>query len=157
MGRSFRRVGLAQVRSFVLGAAVALTAGGCMLQGAALDGPIAVDLRVVATSSIVEVDADGWFADTTAVYLCHRDPPLLPEPGTARVGWDPGAACHGYGTYPSRQGLSVDLPIDALAGDGWPAFATAEDWYLLLVEVDGDRAVSAIRSRFGAPRDVVAF
>lgn len=128
-----------------------------MLQGAALDGPIVVDLRVVATSSTVEVDADGWFAPTTAVYLCHADPPLLPEPGAARVGWDPGVACHGYGTYSSRQGLTVDLPIDALAGDGWPDFAAAEDWYLLLVEVDGDRAVSAIRSRFGAPRDVVAF
>ncbi len=155
--RRLGRAGFAQARWLVLGTALALSVGGCMLQGAALDGPIAVDLRVVATSSTVEVDADGWFAATTAVYLCHADPPLLPEPGAARVGWDPGDACHGYGTFPSRQGLSVVLPIDDLADDDWPAFVAAEDWYLLLVEVDGDRAVSAIRSRFGAPRDVVAF
>lgn len=145
------------VRAMVVGVVVSAALTGCMLQGAALDGPIAVDLRVATTNSTVEVDADGWFADMTAIYLCPEDPPLLPEPGPARLGWDPGGACHDYGTHPSPDGLSVVLPLDALAGESWPAFDAADDWYLLLVEVDGERAVSAIRSRFGAPRDVVAF
>jgi hypothetical protein len=52
----------------------------------------------------------------------------------------------------------MSLPLDALAGDPWAAFAAAEDWYLFLVEVDpADRVLSAVRSRFAAPRDVVAF
>ena len=144
---------LAGLAPFLLAAVV----GGCVLQGPALDGPIAVNLHITTTPSSVEVDAPGWFAEETAVYLCSAEPPVLPEPGPDRVGWRPGDACHAYGTVPSRDGLRIGLPIDSLAGEPWPAFAAAEDWYVYLLEVDGDRVVSAVRSRFGAPRDIVAF
>ena len=85
------------------------------------------------------------------------DPPLLPEPGPARDGWSPGAGCHDYGTFEGGDGLTASLPLADIAATDRAAFLAAPDWYLLLVEVDGDRAVTAIRSRFGAPRDVVAF
>jgi hypothetical protein len=136
----------------------AVTLAGCEIEGPALDGPIAVNLHVRTTSSSVEVDAPGWFADQTIVYLCHAEPPLLPEPGPERVGWRPDDRCHDYGTVPSEAGLEISLPLDALAGDPWTDFAAAAEWYLFLVEVDtSDRVLSAIRSRFKAPRDVVAF
>lgn len=139
-------------------AAVAAVVGGCVLEGPALDGPIAVNLHVRTTSSSVEVDAPGWYADRTIIYLCHAEPPLLPEPGPERVGWRPDDRCHDVGTVASPDGLVASLPLTELAGEPWPDFAAAEDWYLFLVEIDAeDRVVSAVRSRFGAPRDVVAF
>jgi len=58
----------------------------------------------------------------------------------------------------SPNGLVASLPLDALAGDPWTDFAVADDWYLFLVDVDAtDRVQTAIRSRFRAPDDVVAF
>jgi hypothetical protein len=135
-----------------------MSLAGCELAGPALDGPIAVNLHVRTTPSSVEVDAPGWFADQTIVYLCHAEPPLLPEPGPERIGWRPDDRCFDYGTVPSDAGLQMSLPLDALAGDPWADFAAAPDWYLFLVEVDPtDRVLSAVRSRFAAPRDVVAF
>lgn len=153
MHRAGRRILAGLVSSF---ASIAIA--GCVLQGAALDGPIAVNLHVRTTPSTVEVDAPGWFADRTRVYLCHAEPPLLPEPGPARIDWRPDDRCQDFGIVSSEDGLQVSLPLEALAGDPWADFAAAQDWYLFLVEVDAtDRVVSAIRSRFSAPRDVVGF
>ena len=46
------------------------------------------------------------------------------------------------------------LPLADLAGETSAAFAAADDWYLLLLDLDGDRVSAAIRSRFTAPTDV---
>lgn len=136
----------------------ALAVGACDLPAGALDGPMTpVNLHVATTSSSVEIDAPGWFAETSAVYLCAAEPPPLPEPGPDRVGWTPGPACHDYGRFASRKGLVASLALADLAGPPWKRFAAAEDWYVLIVEVRGDRVASAIRSRFAAPDDVAAF
>ncbi len=139
----------------IAGAALALLLSGCLAVPGAIDGPIAVDLHVSTTPTTVEVDAPGWFAETTAIYLCSASPPVLPEAAADRVGWTPGGACHDYGTRPSRDGLKVSLPLTDLAGETWAPFAAADEWYLLLLDLDGDRVSSAVRSRFGAP-DIVA-
>lgn len=144
----------------VAGAALALASvlGACDLPPGALDGPMTpVSLRVEATSTSVEIDAPGWFAETSAVYLCSAEPPPLPEPGPDRVGWTPGPACHDYGRYASRKGLTASLALTDLAGPAWAPFAAAQDWYVLIVDIRGDRVSIAIRSRFAAPDDVAAF
>ena len=132
-------------------------AGGCVLGPSSLDGPMAVNLHVATTRTSVEVDAPGWYAPTSAVYLCPTDPPPLPEPGPERDGWTPGSSCHDYGQHPSRDGLVISLPIADLAPSDRPAFADADDWYLLLLDVDpSGRVASATRTRFPRPRDFAA-
>ncbi|MEO6207217.1 MAG: hypothetical protein ABIP77_04610 [Candidatus Limnocylindrales bacterium] len=139
----------------VLGVA-ATTFTGCTLSDVALDGPIAVNLHIRTTATSVEVDAPGWFAATTGIHLCPVAPPVLPAPGPARDGWKPGPPCHDYGRQPSVDGLTVSLPLADLAGETSAAFAAADDWYLLLLDLDGDRVTAAIRSSFKAPADVAA-
>ena len=125
--------------------------GGCVVVPGSLDGPIAVRLHIRTTPTTVEVDAPGWFADTSAVYLCATAPPVLPEAAADRVGWTPGGDCHDYGRHSSRDGLTISLPLSAIDRETWPAFESAEDWYLLLLDLDGDRVSSAVRSRIHAP------
>ena len=125
--------------------------GGCRLPSDALDGPLAVPLRITATAAAVEVDAPGWFAADTAVYLCPTEPPALPEPGPDREGWSPGSVCHDYGRFAAPDGLSATLPLDALSEADRPAFDAANNWYLLIVKVEGARAMAAIHSSFSAP------
>lgn len=137
---------------------VAVALSACDLPPGALDGPMTpVNLHVATTATSVEIDAPGWFAETSAVYLCSAEPPPLPEPGPDRVGWTPGPACHDFGRYESRKGLVASLGLSDLAGPAWAPFAAAEDWYVLIVAVRGDRVSSAIRSRVAAPDDVAAF
>jgi hypothetical protein len=128
--------------------------GGCVDVPGSFDGPMAVRMHIRTTSTTVEVDASGWFADTSAVYLCPTAPPVLPEAAADRVGWTPGGECHDFGRHPSRDGLTISLPLSAIDGETWPAFESAEDWYLLLLDLDGDRVSSAVRSRIHAPMDV---
>jgi hypothetical protein len=124
---------------------------GCRLPSNALDGPLAVPLRIEATADAIQVDAPGWFAAETVVYLCPTDAPELPEPGPDREGWTPGASCHDYGKVAAPDGLTVTLPVDALTAAERPAFEAATNWQLLIVKVDGARAMAAIRSSFTAP------
>jgi hypothetical protein len=130
-------------------AASALVAG-CVAPGT-LDGVMPVNLHVWTTPTTVEVDAPGWLADLSTVYLCPTDPPRIPDAAADRVDWTPGGGCHDYGTHPSRDGLTVSLPLVAIEGEERAAFEAAEDWYLLLLDFDGDRVSMAVRSRFHAP------
>lgn len=136
----------------LIGAVAAL--GGCMAVPGSFDGPIAVSMHIRTTPTTVELDAPGWFADTSAVYLCAAAPPVLPEAAADRVGWTPGGECHDFGRHSSRDGLTISLPLSAMQGETWPAFEAAEDWYLLLLDLDGERVSSAVRSRFPAPEGV---
>lgn len=128
---------------------------GCTLAPVALDGPIAVNLHIATTTDQVRVDAPGWFAPISSIYLCAAQPPPLPEPGPERDGWTPGPGCHAYGTHPSRDGLTVDLPLVDLDARERPVFAAAPDWILLLLSVEGDRVTSAVRSQFRRPNGFV--
>lgn len=151
-GAGFRsaRASHAAVRLALIVIAAALVAG-CRLPSSALDGPLAVPLRIEVTADTVQVDAPGWFAPENVVYLCATEPPELPEPGPDRDGWTPGASCHDYGKVSAPDGLEVSLRIDALTDAERPAFEAAPDWHLLIVKVDGTRATAAIRSSFSAP------
>jgi hypothetical protein len=138
--------------AFVLATVVALAVSGCSLEGPILDGPIAVNLHVHATDTTVEVDAPGWRAERSRVYVCHAEPPLLPDPGPERVGWEPGDGCHPYGVIEGDAGLVASLPIADLLAEQRAAFTAADAWYLLMLEVDADdRVLSAVRSRFELP------
>ena len=144
-----RFAGVARVMA--LASAVGLVGGACVLDPAALDGPIAVNLHVSATPTTVEVDAPGWFAKATGVYVCAAAPPFLPEPGPERIGWTPGDGCHDFGVRPSEDGLIASLPLSELTTEQRATFAAATDWYLYLLKLDGERVDSAVRSRFSAP------
>jgi hypothetical protein len=130
---------------------LSVAVAGCTLSPGAVDGPIAVPLRVTTTPSTIEVDAPGWFADVSAIYLCPTEPPPLPEAAADRVGWSPDATCHDFGRFPSADGLAVELPLADLSGPSGTALAASEQWYLLLLDLDGDRVSSAIRSAFAPP------
>ncbi len=148
------RLGLVRV---LLACVAAIWVGACQYVPGTLDGPIAVDLHVSTTATSVEVDAPGWFADTSEVYLCPVEPPPLPDPGPELVGWQPGPPCHGFGRWPSPDGLRASLPYDGLAVDERDLFAAAESWYLLLLDVGADgRVSSAVRSRFDVPEAVTS-
>ena len=141
----------ANLAALVTLAALVALVSGCTLSPVALDGPIAVNLHIRASADMVEVDAPGWFAPTSSIYICAAEPPPLPEPGPERDGWTPGPGCHAYGTHPSKDGLAVDLPLADLGARERPAFAAASDWTLLLLSVEGDRVTSAVRSQFRRP------
>ena len=106
-GRSRRRA-LTLARFSLLAALV----GGCRLPSSALDGPLAVPLRIDATADAVQVDAPSWFAPETVIYLCSTEPPELPEPGPDRVGWTPGASCHDYGKVAAPNGLNSSVKCE---------------------------------------------
>jgi hypothetical protein len=145
-----------RLRSLVVLAVMAAMLAGCRLAPDILDGGLATELRVYATPTTIEVDAPGWFADVSAVFLCPTDPPRLPEPGPDRVGWTPGGECHDFGRFPSSDGLKVSLSRADLLATGSSAFSSAPDWTLLLLDVEGERVVGAIRSSFNAPIDAAA-
>ena len=132
--------------------ALAVVLTGCLAVPGAIDGPIVVDMHISTTSTSVDVDAPGWFADVSAIYLCPSLPPPLPDAAANRIGWAPGGDCHDYGTRPSRDGLTVSLPLADLDAPQRVAFDASPEWYLLLLDLDGDRVSSAVRSAFGAPR-----
>jgi hypothetical protein len=133
-----------------------LLLGGCVLGPGTLDGATPVNMHVWTTPTTVEIDAPGWTVDVSAVYLCATAPPRLPDASTDRIAWTPGGDCHDFGTHPSRDGLTVSLPLADLAGTAWPAFEASDEWYVLLLDLDGDLVSSAVRSQFHAPRDIVA-
>lgn len=137
----------AAITALALGALVA----ACRLPDNALDGPIAVPLRVVADARSVDVDAPTWFAPQTAIYLCTAAPDALPEPGPARVGWRPVPACRGFGRQPSVEGLRVVLDLAALPDDSRGEFGSADTWCVLLVKLDGERVTAAIHTSFRRP------
>ena len=129
-----------------------VVAGGCEASQGLLDAPYPVNLHVDATADAVGVEAPEWYADQTDVFLCPDEPPYLPDPGPARVDWHPGSPCHAFGRFESASGLTASLALDELTAAERPAFANAESWYLLLVDVGpDDRAVGAARTRFGVP------
>lgn len=131
--------------------ALAALVTGCAGGTSTLDGALPVVLRVSTTPTTVDVDAPGWLADVSEVYLCPDPPPPLPDANADRKGWTPGGDCHDFGRHPSRDGLMVSLPVADLSGVQWPAFQAATDWYLLVLDLDGDVVASAVRSRFHAP------
>ena len=124
--------------------------GGC-LGGSSLDMGTPVNLHVWTTPTAVEVDAPGWISDASRVFLCAAEPPRPPEAATDREGWTPGGICQDFGIYPGPDGLRVSLPLGAFDADQIPVFEAASDWYLLLLDLDGQRVVSSIRTRFHAP------
>jgi hypothetical protein len=132
--------------------AATLAVGGC-IGDSSLDFGTPINLHVWSTPSTVEVDAPGWLTSRSAVYLCFEKPPRLPSDTASREGWTPGDACQDVGTYESHGGLKASIPVETLDPARRPAFEAADDWYLLLVARDGDRASSVISSRFHAPPD----
>jgi hypothetical protein len=132
-------------------AAAILAVGGCRIPENALDGPLAIPLRITATPETVEVDAPTWYAAKTAIYLCSTEPPPLPEPGPERIGWTPGTACHDFGEVGSPDGLRTTLPLEQLSDEDLAPFIDAKDWFVLLVKIEGDRAAAAIHSSFPGP------
>ncbi len=139
-------------RSALLGLGVAIVmVGGCRIPENALDGPLAIPLRITATTEAIDVDAPTWYSDRTAIYLCSSEPPPLPEPGPRRVGWTPGTECHDFGEVGSPDGLRTTLPLDQLTNEDLAPFINAKDWFLLLVRMEGDRAAAAIHSSFPGP------
>ena len=130
----------------------AVIAGGCVGESS-LDFGTPVVLHVWATPTTVEVDAPGWLTAVSSVYLCFAAPPRLPSDSASRVDWTPGEACQDFGSYESPDGFKSSIPLAMLDPGRRAAFEAAGDWYLLLVALDGDRATSAISSRFHAPPD----
>jgi hypothetical protein len=141
----------AEFARLALGVGLASLVTGCAGGTSTLDGALPVALRVSTTPTTVEVDAPGWLADVSEVYVCADAPPPLPDANADRKGWTPGGACHDFGRHSSRDGLMVSLPVAELSGPQWPAFEAATDWYLLVLDLDGDVVASAVRSRFHAP------
>jgi hypothetical protein len=138
-------------RRLIAGLVVAtVVAGGCV-GGSSLDFGTPVNLHVSTTPTTVELDAPGWFADISAVYLCPVEPARLPDDAAKRVKWTPGSECEFMGSYPSSDGLKLSLPLSGLKSERRPAFDAAPDWYLVLMDLDGDRVGSAINSKFHAP------
>lgn len=130
---------------------LALALTGCLAVPGDIDGPIAVDMHVATTPTSVELDAPGWFADVSAVFLCPALPPPLPDAAADRIAWTPGAACHDYGRHPSPDGLTASLPLGELTGTTRAAFVASGEWYLVILEMDGERVSSAVRTAFGPP------
>jgi hypothetical protein len=133
------------------GGLVALVLAGCRIPENALDGPLAIPLRIAATERSIELDAPTWYAAETSIYLCPSDPPSLPEPGPGRSLWTPGGGCHDYGRVSAPNGLKATLDVGDLTEDERPTFEAADEWHVLLVKVEGDRATAAIKSAFASP------
>ncbi|HYH92183.1 MAG TPA: hypothetical protein VD763_03405 [Candidatus Saccharimonadales bacterium] len=128
-----------------------LVAAACSLPPGALDAPYPVQFHLDATARTVHIDAPGWLADESAVFLCPGEPPPLPEPGPERVGWLPGRPCHDFGRFASANGLVADLSLADLGPAERATFAAAPDWYAYLLDLDGETVTSATRSRFSIP------
>jgi hypothetical protein len=139
------------LRLVLAGGLVALVLAGCRIPENALDGPLAVPLRITTNEDTIDVDAPTWYADSTAIFVCPTEPPALPEPGPQRDGWTPGGGCHDFGRVRSPDGLATTLALETLSDEALRPFLTAGDWFLLLVAVEGDRATAAIHSSFPSP------
>lgn len=149
--RSLLRIAVGVVPRLTVLTATAIVAAGCVAGTHTLDAALPVALRVTTTPETVEVDAPGWFAEVSQVFICPVAPPALPDDVAERRGWSPGGDCHDYGRYSSQEGLALSLPVAELDGPAWSTFQAAENWYLMLLDIDGDLAASAIRTRFHAP------
>jgi hypothetical protein len=142
-----------RVRHIALTLMAVVAVGGCVVPGS-LDRALPLPLHIKTTPTTVDVDAVG-LAPTSAVYLCPTAPPYLPDDTADRIGWNPGGDCHDFGRHDTRDGLSISLPLaDLTSSSEWAAFEAVPDWYLLLVELDGELATSSIRSQFHAPQEV---
>ena len=141
----------------VLGALAltAVVAGGCIGEST-LEFGTPVNLHVWTTPTTVEVDAPGWLTTVSSIYLCSEPPPRLPSDSASRTNWSPGDACQDFGTYESPDGFRGSIDTVLLDPARRPSFEAATDWYVLLVAIDGDRATSAISSRFHAPASAAA-
>jgi hypothetical protein len=135
--------------------AVTLAVAGCIGESS-LDFGTPVNMHVWSTPTSVEVDAPGWLTASSSVYLCYERPPRLPSDTASRQGWVPGPACQDFGVRASHDGLKASIPVSMLDPARRAAFDAADDWYLLLVAVEGERATGAITSRFHAPPDGAA-
>ena len=143
--------GWAVVRATLSLAIAGALLAGCRLPSDALDGPLAVPLRITATAESVDIDAPGWFAPKTSVYLCSSEPASLPEPGPDRNDWTPGTTCHAFGQVDANDGLHAVLATGDLTREERESFAAVADWFVLLVRVDNGYAAAAIHSSFRAP------
>ena len=130
--------------------ATALTVGGCV-NAPPLDFGSPVNMHVSTTPTSVELDAPGWLADISAVYLCPTEPARLPDNAADRVKWTPGPDCEFMGSYPSRDGLKLSMPVSGIHAERRPKFDAAPDWYVVLLDLDGDRVGSTVNSKFHAP------
>jgi hypothetical protein len=130
--------------------AMSFLVGGC-IGGTSLEIGTPVNLHVWTTPISVEVDAPGWFADVSRVYLCPKAPPQLPDGAREREGWTPGPGCQDFGSFRTEDGLETSLPLRAIDPDRRKAFDAAPDWYLLILDLDGTRVASSVRSQFHAP------
>ena len=130
---------------------MAVVVAGCAAGTSTLDGALPVPLRISTTSTTVDLDSPTWSAPVSAIYLCPAAPPPLPDSTADRQGWAPGGECHDFGRHPSREGLTVSLPVADLAGPDDASFAAAADWYVMVLALDGELVTSAMRSRFHAP------
>lgn len=128
-----------------------VTVAACTLPDGALDAPFPVVMHITTTPTEVVVDAPGWLADRSAVFLCPAAPPPLPEPGPERDGWLPRPPCHDYGRFDSPDGLTISLPLDGLVADERATFGAASDWYVYLLDLDGEHVTSAVKTRFPPP------
>jgi hypothetical protein len=147
---SLRRRGA--VAGWALAGLAATVLAACDLPPGALDAPYPVNLHIDPTATVVGVYAPGWYADSTGIFLCPTEPPPMPDPGDARIGWIPGRFCHDYGTHASPGGITIDLPLADLTGAERAAFAASTDWYLVMTDLDGERVTAATRSRFSRPK-----
>jgi len=154
--RSMRLEAVAFARRAIGLASAAIVLAGCVAETTPLDHALPVVLRVTTSATSVDVDAPGWLADVSAVYLCPSAPPALPDASSARLGWTPGGDCHDFGRHPSPDGLTLSLPVADLAEGSWPTFEAAQDWYLLVLDLDGELVSNAVRSRFHAPKAAAA-
>jgi hypothetical protein len=132
-------------------AAVIMVVTGCSEGLGRMDDALPVALRITTTPTTVEIDAPGWLADVSEIYVCAKPPPTLPDSTTDRRGWRPGGDCHDFGRHPSGDGLAVSLQVADMAGPKWSTFEAASDWYVLVLDLDGDLVTSAVRSQFHAP------
>jgi hypothetical protein len=55
------------------------------------------------------------------------------------------------GSYPGRDGLKLSMPLSGIQAERRPKFDAAADWYVVLLDLDGDRVSAAINSQFHAP------
>jgi hypothetical protein len=137
-------------RRLLVGLIATTLIAGCA-NAPSLDFGTPVNMHVSTTPTSVELDAPGWLADISAVYLCPSQPTRVPDNAAERVNWTPGRDCEFMGSYPSRDGLTMSLPLSGLKPERRPKFDAAADWWVVLLDLDGDRVSAAVNSQFHAP------
>jgi len=125
------------VRAVVATGLLATLLTGCEAQLDAVSEPGDTRVLVGRSSAGLTVEAPEWRPPQTLIYLC----PTLPtktatsifEAGTIVLGPD----CRSFGTVDSSQGLSAQLGFGTIDAAGRPIFATAPEWYLVLIGLRG--------------------